>query len=183
MSAAIAAAVTVAAAGTAACAKQGCADPLLALIHRHPIIGRKVAEHEMKVYLARHPDADGPLNVLASQAGLPPPAVARQTDDDGNPVALDIPPPPGDCTESQQKQLQADVNDTCKTNAPGRCLSTDNPAILQSKMDGNRLCYLTRLKINKTCFRGGDFGHRKAETAARAALARCENLMGALSTP
>ncbi|MBB2158369.1 hypothetical protein HLH33_19095 [Gluconacetobacter diazotrophicus] len=182
MSAAIAAAVTVAAAGAAACAKQSCADPLLALIHRHPIIGRRVAAHEMKVYLARHPDAAGPLNVVANQTGLPPPA-ARQTDQDGLPLARSIPPPPGDCTESQQQQLQADVNDTCKTNAPGRCLAADSPATLQSKADGNRLCYLARAKINRTCFRGGDLGHRIAEIGARAALTRCEDLMGALRTP
>lgn len=182
MSAAIAAAVTVAAAGAAACAKQGCADPLLALMHRHPFIGRHVAEHEMKVYLASHPDAGEPLNVLASQAGLPPPAV-RATDQDGLPLARSIPPPPGDCSEDEQKRLQADVNDKCKTNAPGRCLTTDNLADLQTKMDGNRLCYLARTKINNTCFRGGDLGHRVAAIAARASLTRCEDLMGAFGTP
>lgn len=182
MSAAISAAVIVAAAGATACETHSCASPLLALIHSHPIIGRVVAEHEMNVYLAKHPDAEDPLSVVANQAGLPPPTT-RRVDRDGQPISRSVPLPPGDCSEDQQKRLQDDVNDKCKINSPGRCVRSDNTAVLQSKMEGNRLCFLARTKINTTCFRGGDLGHRIATLAARNSLTRCEELLRSLGAP
>lgn len=78
----------------------------------------------------------------------------------------------GDCTDSEHRQLQAEVNERCK-NRPRGCSGTHSLAELEERIANNAACIAARQRINHRCFRGGDAGHQEAVMGAVNALRIC----------
>ena len=85
-------------------------------------------------------------------------------------------PPPGNCDPGKWKQLQDEVNSTCKV--PRQCVAGMSRAELLSRQEISRSCAVARDKINKMCFAGGDQSHRDEAINAWRGVARCEALVG-----
>ena len=65
----------------------------------------------------------------------------------------------GDCSSSFRTYLQSEVNRTCKPD-PGQCKPGESCSSMRDKCAKHTECAEARKKINNTCFRGGNDGHR-----------------------
>jgi len=83
--------------------------------------------------------------------------------------------PPGNCGEKQQKNLQNEVNNSCKR--PRSCRNSMSTDQLLDRMENNRACATARDRINKICFSGGDKGHRDAAIDAWSSVVSCEKAL------
>jgi len=83
--------------------------------------------------------------------------------------------PCGDCTPIQHAGLQNAVNLACS--GPSACKASQTCAELAANMATNLGCAAARNAINKTCYGGGDAGHREAAANATAAASKCALLM------
>jgi type VI secretion system secreted protein VgrG len=84
-------------------------------------------------------------------------------------------PAPGNCGPGEQRQMQDEVDRACKR--PRACKPGMNAVELVLMRESNRECATARDRINKTCFAGGDLGHRDAAIDAWNAVANCEGMM------
>lgn len=107
-------------------------------------------------------------------------------------MAATVPPgpgdgmlPPGDCTPQQLATLQAAVNTYCHGTYSCKPFPKKgaNCADLGKLTETWRTCALARTAVNKTCFRGGNQGHRIQEITAYENLATCECKMAVNGCP
>jgi transglutaminase-like putative cysteine protease len=80
--------------------------------------------------------------------------------------------PPGDCSPAQHALLQGAVDSLCHS-VPG-CTGITDCVTLAANRQANLACALARTKVNTTCFRGGNIGHREGEINAYKAVFNCE---------
>jgi len=95
-----------------------------------------------------------------------------------NPPIGPTPPnldPPGDCSESEHRRLQNEVNRACKRKRA--CKGNQSCDVLNDNLNKNRECSAARNEINNKCFRGGNSGHQKGADDAARAVNNCMNLM------
>ena len=83
--------------------------------------------------------------------------------------------PPGNCGEGEHRRLQNDVDSAC--GQPRACRPGMNAVQLIINREKSRQCASARDRINKTCFAGGDKGHRDAANEAWSAVANCDGMM------
>ncbi|MCF2145863.1 DUF4157 domain-containing protein [Desmonostoc muscorum LEGE 12446] len=79
----------------------------------------------------------------------------------------------GDCTETQHRELQDEVNKQCKQLERSCDDETLNCAELRSRWQRNERCAKARENINQECYQGGDNGHREATESAHIAEDKC----------
>lgn len=91
-----------------------------------------------------------------------------------NPAAQCM-PAPGNCGPGEQKSMQEDVNNACKR--PRVCRPGMDPVQLIIMRENSRECAMARDRINKTCFAGGDQGHRNAAIDAWNSVANCDGMI------
>jgi YD repeat-containing protein len=84
--------------------------------------------------------------------------------------------PPGNCDPNKWKELQDEVDRAC--GVPRTCSGATSRSELLVNVESQRACALAREKINKTCFEGGDLGHRNQSIEAWRGVARCEYWLG-----
>jgi RHS repeat-associated protein len=84
-------------------------------------------------------------------------------------------PPPGDCGEGDQRRMQDDVDRSCKQERSCRPDLSQVELIIRREI--NRDCATSRDRINKTCFAGGNRGHRNAAIDAWNAVVNCEGMI------
>jgi hypothetical protein len=84
---------------------------------------------------------------------------------------------PGDCTYARHDELQREVKQACDQDR--RCTTLDSSKIIQDKIDQNGKCIAARVRMNATCYRGGDQGHRDAVEQAENALQNCYEKLAA----
>ena len=78
-----------------------------------------------------------------------------------------------DCTEPLRQRLQNQVKQNCK-NGKQSCLITDSCPILEETMQTLNACIAARTKINMTCFKGGDAGHKEQILHKINGLVKCQ---------
>ncbi|MBJ7544736.1 hypothetical protein [Rhodomicrobium udaipurense] len=83
--------------------------------------------------------------------------------------------PPGDCTWAKHKELQNEVNLACKDGATPACEPNDSKKVVLEKIDKFSACVAARVKINATCFRGGDDGHKRQVETTNNGGQRCHD--------
>lgn len=86
------------------------------------------------------------------------------------------PNPCGDCTPAQHAVLQGAVTAACKTGARA-CNPTQDSDTLKANLAMNLACAAARDAVNKTCYKGGDPGHKQAADDARRAAQKCADLI------
>jgi len=91
-------------------------------------------------------------------------------------AAACFPPPPGDCTPEQHRDLQDRVENAC--GAAGACSLLDSVATLNAKIGNISHCMTARSRINDTCFRGGNVKHNQAIDERNNSLNRCLSYLG-----
>lgn len=94
------------------------------------------------------------------------------------PIASPYPdiPKPGDCSESEQRNLQDVVDKTKKgVQKRGGCTDVDCCYILKIKKQAWLELASARSHINNKCFRGGNKTHQEQVKDAWNNLTRCEN--------
>ena len=64
--------------------------------------------------------------------------------------------------------------------AAARCVGGESPEVSQYKIARHYECLHARMRINDTCFRGGDDGHRNAIVERRNAIKNCWSIGGEL---
>ena len=87
---------------------------------------------------------------------------------------LPLQPRIGDCQYAKHKDLQDEVNFSCKENEMARCIKIDTKEVLEQKKEKLRRCAIARDLINKTCFRGGDLGHQEQAQGVWNGVVKCE---------
>jgi Novel toxin 16 len=81
--------------------------------------------------------------------------------------------PPGNCTATQHRTLQTQVDNAC--GAALACSGTDDRATLNSKIGKASACIDARRNINNTCFAGGDQGHKDQVAQRTNQITNCQN--------
>lgn len=84
--------------------------------------------------------------------------------------------PTGDCTPDQHRGLQQAVKVACDSGSRA-CTGAQDCDLLRTNYRKNLACAEARDEINKTCYRGGNPGHRKAADDARRAAKICLDLI------
>lgn len=174
---AISKAVIIASSGAAACNSADCTKQIEEIINRHPYIGKFIENYEISRYLNKYPDKSQAIKVISTQTNIPSTQDERTFDKYGNAIAVTIPPPPGDCSPNEHRNMQNDVDELCKGTELRRCLKSDSPSIINQKIEAYRKCSDARHTINTKCFRGGDHGHREAAYGLYIGLSNCQDLI------
>jgi hypothetical protein len=82
--------------------------------------------------------------------------------------------PPGDCKPEYHDEMSRRVDDYCKTGEESKaCSMADNISQLDGKLRQAKLCFVTRIKREQECFRGGNGGHREAIENTQKKVANC----------
>ncbi len=91
-----------------------------------------------------------------------------------NPVAETM-TPPGDCPPDQHRDLQNRVENACRS-LPA-CRSGQSIDVLKATVKRHSACIDARTRIDSTCFKGGDRGHRQQIQDRTNSIQNCLGLM------
>ena len=85
-----------------------------------------------------------------------------------------IPPPPGDCSPGQHRELQDAIDWSCQNIS---CTIDDTDLQLFARRAKAKYCAEKRNDINVKCYRGGDKNHRRARYDAWQSFSYCDYLL------